>query len=272
MSIKNIRLKVPSEEYYKNKERAIKSLIGVDANIQEINKLDFVLGNNIVIDVKYSNLAFDPCKLYYVKISELKPLEINSDKKLAEINGEMVAITIPSKYKDKQILPINISKCVKNEFQTNGTPYSYYGMPCLNPLHNYCSNISAPGIRSSIMDFDIPKTLNSSLKNIFSEEQIKSGYEDILKSSPYKNFVNKIEKIKSSKDIKFSNEIAYIIDVNEISELSRGVLYCSKFRNIYDVLYIPTMTTFITPDDISTLKSFMYHEYLEYKTFIETAV
>jgi hypothetical protein len=269
MSIKTIRIKVPSEEYYKNKDRLIKSFIGTDAKIQEISKLDFVFDNNVVIDVKYTNLTFDPCKLYYVNTAEMKTLEINSDKKLAEIDGETVAITIPPKYKNLSILPIYINRCIKNEFQSNNVPYEYYGMISMNPLHNYCTNLSAPGTKFTVNEEGIPDTLKSTLKNIFTEEQITKCYEDVLKSSPHKNFINKIDKINSSKDIKFNNETAYIIDVNEVFKLTKGVIYCAKYRNIFDVLYIPTLTTFLTVDDFNTLKSFMYHEYLEYKTFIE---
>jgi hypothetical protein len=270
MSVKTIRIKVPSEEYYRNKDKLIKSFIGSDVKIQEINKLDFVFNNNVVIDVKYTNLTFDPCKLYYVKTSELKSLEINSDKKLIEIDGEVIAISIPSKYKNLSIIPIYINRCIKNDFQSNNTPYEYYGMINMIPLHNYCTNLSSPSSKFTVINDEIPENLTSPLKNIFSEEQITRGYEELLKSSPYKNFINKIEKIKSVNEIKSNNETAYIIDVNEICNISKGIIYCSKYRNIYDVLYIPSLTTFVTRDDINTLKSFMYHEYLEYKTFIET--
>ena len=168
----SVRIKLPSLIYYKNKTDAIKTLLGTDIIIKSIKELDIIINNYVIVDVMYTNLQFDPDKLYYIKSSDIKPFTINSNKKIAMINNIPILLTIPAKFNDYKVLPMNIYKCLQNN-QEN-TIYNYYGKINANPLHSYVSNISYPNMIinnitiSEIPDEDI---------ELFNEDQILNEYD-----------------------------------------------------------------------------------------------
>ena len=262
----SVRIKIPLETYYKNKENAIKSILGSDIIIKSINKVDLILGQNIILDIKYSKLHFDPNKLYLIKTSELKSFSINSSKKIAMIDNIPIVLTIPVKYKDYKMIPININKCLKRESEQN-IQFEYYGKINMNPLHSCSSLISYPEMRIE-NDLNINEIeMSNEIETNFTDEQIMSEYENIIKQSPYSNIISKIETYKPG--IKFNQYTAYIMNFNLLSEFSQGVIYISKIRKLFDVLYIPIMFEQLNSNILQTIKNILVYDYKEYRNLIE---
>jgi hypothetical protein len=261
----SIRIKIPLETYYKNKENTIKSILGPDIKIKSINKVDLIIGNNIVLDINYSKLHFDPNKLYFVKSSELKSFSINSSKKIALIDNIPIVLTIPAKYKDYKVIPININKCLKRESEQN-IQFEYYGKINTNPLHFCSSLISYPEIQI-LNDMELnDNEINKNVETKFSDEQIMTEYENILKQSPYSNIISKIEKYKHG--TKFNQDTAYIMNFEILSDFTYGVVYVSKLRKLFDVLYIPITYEILNSDNLNTIKNLLIFDYNEYINII----
>jgi hypothetical protein len=257
----SVRIKIPLENYYKNKENAIKSILGSDIVIKSMNKIDLIIGNNVILDIKYSKLHFDPNKLYFIKSSELKPFSINSSKKIALIDNIPIVLTIPSKYKDYKIIPININKCLKRESEQN-TQFEYYGKINTNPLHFCSSLISYPEIQilnDSLLD---ENEINNNVETKFTEEQILKEYENIIKQSPYSNVITKIEKYKPG--MKFNQDTAYIMNYKILSDFNYGVVYVSKIRKLFEVLYIPIAYEMLNSDNLNNINNLLIFDYNEY--------
>ena len=261
----SVRIKIPIEMYYKNKENVIKSILGSDIVIKSINKVDLIIGQNIVLDINYSKLHFDPNKLYFIKSSELKSFSINSSKKIALIDNIPIVLTIPSKYKDYKIIPININKCLKRESEQNNQ-FEYYGKINTNPLHFCSSLISYPEIQilndSELNDKDI----NKNVETKFTEEQMMKEYENIIKQSPYSNVISKIEKYKPG--IKFNQDTAYIMNYKILSEFNYGVIYVSKVRKLLDVLYLPISYEMLNSDILKNIQNILLYDYTEYDNML----
>lgn len=263
----SVRIKIPLETYYKNKENAIKSILGSDIEIKSINKVDLIIGNNIILDINYSKLNFDPNKLYFVKTSELKSLSINSSKKIALIDNTPIVLTIPSKYKDYKIIPININKCLKRESDQN-TQFEYYGKINTNPLHSCSSLISYPEIQiinDSVLNIE---NINKDIETNFTEEQIKIEYENIIKQSPYSNIISKIEKYKPG--MKLNQDTAYIMNYKILSDFNYGVVYVSKIRKLFDVLYIPITYEILNSDILNNIINILFYDYTEYENILNS--
>ena len=257
----SIRIKIPFETYYKNKENAIKSILGSDIVIKSINKVDLIIGNNIVLDIKYSKLHFDPNKLYFIKSSELKSFSINSSKKIALIDNIPIVLTIPSKYKDYKTIPININKCLKRESEQN-IQFEYYGKINTNPLH-FCSSLISYPEMQILNDLELnDNEINKNIETKFTEEQMIKEYENIIKQSPYSNVITKIEKYKPG--TKFNQDTAYIMNFKVLLEFTYGVVYISKIRKLFDVLYLPIAFEILNSDTLNTIKNLLIFDYNEY--------
>jgi hypothetical protein len=262
----SIRIKIPVETYYKNKENAIKSILGSDIEIKSINKVDLIIGNNIILDINYSKLDFDANKLYFIKTSDLKSLSINSSKKIALVDNTPVVLTVPSKYKDYKIIPININKCLKRESEQN-TQFEYYGKINTNPLHFCSSLISYPEIQI-LNGTELNETvINKDIETNFEEEQIKIEYENIIKQSPYSNVISKIEKYKQG--TKLNQDTAYIMNFKVLSDFNYGVVYVLKIRKLFDVLYIPITYEILNSDILKNIENILVYDYIEYCNVID---
>ena len=45
--------------------------------------------------------------------------------------------------------------------------------------------------------------------------------------------------------------------------------FVSKIRKLFEVLYIPILYEFLTKDNISTVKSIIYYDYLQAKEYLK---
>ena len=269
--VQHARLKILEQAFYRNKYAAVKSLLGTDCHIHEIALMNYFIEGYVVVDVTYSALKFNPLQLYYVKKDSLKLLDVNQKNKyIVEINEIPVSVTVLDRLKNMDILPIRVFKTLN---KSNNDLYSYYGKVYTIPTNEYCSIISFPEynlLNKPAVTGKLTDELNPSKRPKFSEEEQLAEYQSVIAKLSYNSTINTIIRAKSSDEIKSRHDTGFIIDVNEIAPNTRGILYCISKRNIFDVLVIPDSNCIITEDVLETLKSFMYHEYVEYKRFYET--
>ena len=268
--VQRTRLKILEGIYHRDKYAAVKSYIGTDANVLSITPLNYVIDGYTLVDVTYTSLLFDPTKIYYVPKESLKLIDVNQKNKfITEVNGIPVAITILERYKNLNILPIYIRKTLD---KNNEGLYSYYGLIQQYPTNEYCSIISLPEHIANVR-MEVPSKLVDELlsnkRPKFTDEEQMAQYKAVVTKLSYNDSINDVVRAKSINDIENRLNLGYIIDVNDLKPNIHGIVYCIQKRNIFDVLVIPSNNNVLTEANLSTLKAFMYKEYLEYKRFYE---
>lgn len=268
--VQRTRLKILEGIYHRDKYAAVKSYIGTDANVLSITPLNYVIDGYTLVDVTYTSLLFDPTKIYYVPKESLKLIDVNQKNKfITEVNGIPVAITILERYKNLNILPIYIRKTLD---KNNEGLYSYYGLIQQYPTNEYCSIISLPEHIANVR-MEVPSKLVDELPSNkrpkFTDEEQMAQYKAVVTKLSYNDSINDVVRAKSINDIENRLNLGYIIDVNDLKPNIHGIVYCIQKRNIFDVLVIPSNNNVLTEANLSTLKAFMYKEYLEYKHFYE---
>jgi hypothetical protein len=108
--------------------------------------------------------------------------------------------------------------------------------------------------------------INKNVETSFAENQIMAEYENILKQSPYSNIISKIEKYKPG--TKFNQDTAYIMNFEILSDFTYGVVYVSKLRKLFDVLYIPITYEILNSNVLSTIRNLLLFDYNEYVNVI----
>ena len=268
--VQRARLKILEGIYHRDKYAAVKSYIGTDANVLSITPLNYVIDGYTLVDVTYTSLLFDPTKIYYIPKESLKLMDVNQKNKfITEVNGIPVAITILERYKNLNVLPIYIRKTLD---KNNEGLYSYYGLIQQYPTNEYCSIISLPEHIANVR-MEVPPKLVDELpfnkRPKFTDEEQMAQYKAVVTKLSYNDSIDDIVRAKTVNDIENRLNLGYIIDVNDLKPNIHGIVYCIQKRNIFDVLVIPSNNVIITDVNLSTLKAFMYKEYLEYKRFYD---
>ena len=268
--VQRARLKILEGIYHRDKYAAVKSYIGTDANVLSITPLNYVIDGYTVVDVIYTSLLFDPTKIYYIPKESLKLMDVNQKNKfITEVNGIPVAITILERYKNLNILPIYIRKTLD---KNNEGLYSYYGLVQQYPTNEYCSIISLPEHIANVR-MEVPSKLVDELpfdkRPKFTDEEQMAQYKAVVTKLSYNDSIDDVVRAKTINDIENRLNLGYIINVNDLKPNIHCIVYCIQKRNIFDVLVIPSNNNIITEANLSTLKAFMYKEYLEYKRFYE---
>ena len=99
------RLVIPFEFYNINHTQAVKSLLGLNSEIENIVKNDIILNNgSLLVDVQYKTIGINPIETYFIKTNDVKPVAPNSSYSGVRINNCNVLINTialdKSKYKE----------------------------------------------------------------------------------------------------------------------------------------------------------------------------
>lgn len=267
------RLHVLESEYRSNPARLIYSMLGNDIKIKNVEEQNYYENGYLIVDVTFVKSLFNPIKLYFAEKSKLKPLELNTNKYIAEINKTPVCITVPrvfaEKFKNTKYYPIKIRKIMNNP------QYKYYGIIQDSPMNNYASiiNYTDKKFLSAGADFEAFTASDRPYekkykKDISTQEE---QYKSIINGTIFT--LNTVKKVKKFSEIDIHDEnTGYVIDVNELKpELAKGHLYgavfCIKNRNVFDVMFIPAKQYIFTINDYRCLLSFLYNEFKNYERF-----
>ena len=262
------RLKILSVVYYRDKYAAVKSYIGADANVISIKPLNYIIDNYIIVDVEYISIKFDPMKIYYVNKNDLKLLDVNrKDKYICEIEGIPVSVTLLPMHRNMDILPITIHSTTN---KSENDLYRYYSVIQRYPTSEYNTIISMPDKHINV-NVEYPSELKDELDQAnrpkFTEEEMVNEYKKMVSKLTYNLSITDVIRAKNINEVKAADSIGYIIDVNDLRPGLHCIVICSQKRNIFDVLVIPNNNYVLTEESLNSLKSFMYAEYLNYKTF-----
>lgn len=241
--IKSKNIILPSNLYYNNPMKSIRSLLGNDVTIINTTVNDIILhNNNILVNVEYSTLDFNAFELY--EVIDVKSLSTQSNKyvatkvknlltsKIIETNVIVNSVKVNSNETDSKLSlrlqskpneSANISsyifiKCFN--IVTN-TDISYYGIVVKNKvdcLHSY----------SSIFDTKYLSYHGTNIKHIISNS---SSYNSIIKNmmnSTKDSSITQLE-IDAFKELKLSNN-NFNLQVYDTSYLH------INFDNISDVI------------------------------------
>jgi hypothetical protein len=273
--IKNIS--IPSRLYYANKYEAVRSILGNDVEIEELNESNILLpNNNLIINVKYSMLNFNSFKIY--KATKTKLLMELSDKYVID---EIIDTITDEKIKIKIISNFNITgdfKYISLWYYNSSYPeFSLYAKEVTksNIFHSYCSvfdnsylSYHGTAIEHILDPKKQFKSLVKSTLNINFKEESKAFHDFIkFKNNNFNNSCYDISYLKSLNlnenelNEKESETNPYIIDLsnstpNDLNKFigTTGVLLLSENRkNPFVVVKIPNEDLIITKNTINNL-------------------
>lgn len=258
--IKNII--VPNNIYYADPYSAVRSILGNDVEIIELNVSDIILpNNNIIINVKYKMVDFDAFKLY--KVEKTKLLKQLSDRYIID---EIEDTTTNEKINIKIIVDFNITDSPKYVYlKYYNSPYpdlTLYGKEITknDVFHSWCS----------IFDSIYLSYHGVSIKHILNEDKT---FKTLLSKSVELDEKKELEAYKELTALKNNNfnnacyDIDYLkgdIEIINVSNLTpkdlkkmigeTGILILSEFRkHPFCLLKIKNNESKITSSTIENL-------------------
>lgn len=293
--IKSKNIILPSNLYYNNPIKSVRSLLGNDVTIINTTVNDIILhNNNILVNVEYSTLDFNAFELY--EVLDVKALSTQSNKYVAT----KIKNLLTSKIIETNVIlnePTNVSsyifiKCFN--IVTN-SDISYYGIIVKNKvdcLHSYSSifdtqylsyhGTSIKHIISNSTNFNsIIKKSNqtgSSTKSSISSEV--DAFKELKLSNNNFNLqvydtsylhinFDTITEVVELKDYKPNTETPTLIDVSSssLSDLIetfnnvKGLILVSKFRiNPCVILFVPIDNITITINQLENLSIMLEYD------------
>jgi hypothetical protein len=271
---KNVSLRIPDNIYYSNPYAAVRSILGNDVQIININPSDVILNNNdILVNVDYKSIDFNSFKMY--EIVETKILSNQSRETIATkvkdtITNEIIEQNIIL-YSD-EIIDITPGKFIFIKYidNVNYMNLQYYGevLNVHNVLHSYCSIIDTQFLSYHGNDIPNVDVDYSSIKSEIDPELESKAYYKLLSISPnnytnsnfdlsniyskfgYNNATLKtIDKYPTTKGI-------YIISNWNTSEFvnKHGILIVSKYRHHpLAIIFISSDSDMITKQNIDDM-------------------
>lgn len=290
---------LPSNLYYNNPIKSVRSLLGNDVTIINTTVNDIILhNNNILVNVEYSTLDFNAFELY--EVLEVKSLSTQSNKYVATKIKNLLTSKIT---KTDVILnePTNVSSYIfiKCFSIVTNSDISYYGIIVkskVDCLHSY----------SSIFDTQYLSYHGTNIKHIISNtsnfSSIESDKVSSISSKPVSIKPNKSNEVDAFKELKLSNnnfnlqvyDTSYLHinfdTVSDIVELKdyksntinptlinvsssslndlvkafnnvKGLILVSKFRvNPCVILFVPTDNVTITVNQLENLSIMLEYD------------
>lgn len=297
VKFKNIML--PSNLYYNNPIRSVRSILGNDVTIINTTVNDIILhNNNILVNVEYSTLDFNAFELY--EVLNVKALSTQSNKYVAT----KIKNLLTSKIIETNVIlnePINVSsyifiKCFN--IVTN-SDISYYGIIVKNKvdcLHSYSSifdtqylSYHGTSIKHIISNSDnFNSIVNKPIKsNVFNSTEVSSSTQtevDTFKELKLSNnnfnlqvydtsylHINfdTVSDVVELKDYKPNTETPTLIDVSSSSlndliktfNNVKGLILVSKFRiNPCVILFVPIDNITITINQLENLSIMLEYD------------
>lgn len=283
----NIRLKIPYQTFLANPAFTIKQYLGQHITIISYTTSDIITSDDcIIVDIEYTSIQLSPFITYYIKTSSIKPIIPNSDKYIASINNCNVKITIPniSDYQSipNSLIPINIRATLPNNYSPNGpieSQFTYFGTIVSSPMNNLCTPLRY--INHSYEPFSVEpiKALYPQDYITQHESQHKDSFEtDLLFTvKQYKqalvlfNILAPIDRVVSVN--KFSECISgttgYVINFSEIplTEYINGIILIQSKRIPNYILFYPTDTCTISPEELLSIKQFLENDIVNYYNY-----
>lgn len=295
---KNITL--PSNIYYTNPNAAVRSILGNDVEIVNIEESDVILPNDsILLKVDYKMIDFNSFKLY--KVVETKALSQQSNKKISTV---LIDTITNEQLTDRNIIVMTTNtsnfyvflkySTINNSNQSLNNITSYYGLEVSTPnavLHSYCSIFDSNYL--SYHGNIIPKILNDD--DQFNKYNIKIDSSIEFETQNYKQ----LTKIKNNNFTSTCYDISYLKDIDNINTYNmiefnkadfktlkqptllnlinakvsdlkkltnnKGIIIVSQFRQSpFIILFIPTNSEVITESTLSNLKTVLEYDIYNY--------
>lgn len=253
---------IPNSIYYADPFSAVRSILGNDVEILELNISDLVLFNDkVIVNVKYKMLDFDAFKLY--KVEKTKLLKQLSDRYIID---EIIDTITNEKINIKIIVDFNITDSPKYVYlKYYNSPYpdlTIYGKEVTknDVFHSWCS----------IFDSLYLSYHGTSIKHILNEDkQFKTLTKKEIELNE-KEELNAYNEMTAYKNNNFNNacyDIDYLKGETEILNLSNltpkdlkkminttGILILSEFRKCpFCLIKIKNEESIITESTIENL-------------------
>lgn len=265
--IKTSRILVYDSMFNTKPVQAIKSLLGSNVKIVKYAKSDVIRDDNLcVVDVAYQSIELNPLKIYFVPVSDVKPIAPSSAEHATRIDECNVIVNLQGIDKSmyKKYYPIRVMRMDRVEEKKY---YQYYGMIVKSPLSSICTPLmSKDVINIPITDKLYPSGFDP--KESVSNDDTTLHYTFALKKFPLLSSVKSIQNVKSLSDCtnKFT---AYIIDWNQLKEQQQlhGIIMTQPTRKIFSVLYVPTDMFTINRDEIENITKLLEFDKENYLNF-----
>lgn len=303
-SLHSRNITLPSNIYYTNPYSAVRSILGNDVEIINIEESDIILPNDsILLKVDYKMIDFNSFKLY--KVVETKALSQQSNKKISTV---LVDTITNEQLTDRNIMVMTTNtsnfyvflkySTISNSTQPSNNITSYYGLEVSTPnavLHSYCSIFDSNYL--SYHGNDIPAILKDNER--FNKYNIKIDASVEFETQNYKQ----LTKIKNNNFTSTCYDISYLKDVDKIntynmvefndanfktlkqptllnlinakvSDLNnlknnKGIIIVSQFRQSpFVILFIPSDSEIITDSTLSNLRTVLDYDIFNYNLLI----
>lgn len=269
--VQNKRLKILQSDFSTNPLKTIHSFIGNDAKIESYKVNNIYIDGYIIVDVVYSHLDINPCKIYWVKYGDCKPLNIKKTNAcICTIDGWNVCVIINQTYPPDTWIAMTIKPTIST--QRGEVFYKYFGTIVDTPFHEANTQVFDNTLKE--VTEDLSKCNVDTV--LFEEAVIRKSYNDINNKFTYKSTLQamtsqEVIRINSLKEGVDKNKL-YVIDVRQITDIGeyKGYLSCAPYReHPWDVLFINIPNYQLTERKLNNLKSFMLNDYRNYVEWVE---
>lgn len=282
----SIRLKIPYITYTSNPAVTIKQHLGQHITILSFQASDIITSDDcVLVDVTYSCIHFSPFTIYYIPVSDIKPLVPNSDKYIVNINNCNVKITLndpPDTKHPNHLIPINIRATLPNNYSPNGeleSQFTYFATIVSQPLNSLCTPLRY--MNHSFEPFETPPVKQLYPESYVSEYQAshKDSFEtDLLfMVNQYKasyvtfNILSSIDRVipVTSFSECVLGTTAYVIAFEKIpldSDIN-GIILIQPKRIPEYVMFYPTNSCVICVEELLSIKEFLARDVVNYYNF-----
>jgi len=275
MSIISKRLLIPFSLFNVNPKRVVLSIIGHDANIKDMIINDIIVGDNVIVDVKYETIPISQYKLYIIPKSSCKQLSPGDNCLVFNINDCFVKLKSGLVTNFKTNIPVKINPIVPKSFMTETkimtkdgamTTFNYYGQIPVDPMNYFCSYTTGTEFLVEEIEKIYPDTF--SIADKYSVEEMKTNYINKLQpASIFAGVTNIVIANKFSDCVK--NDVCYMIDFNLIplDNIIHGIILIQPKRNPYFVIYYPTLIVELIPPQLASIKHFIEMDRIQFMNY-----
>jgi hypothetical protein len=275
---------------YSDESVVLKQLLGKGVKILNIIINDVIQEEFVIVDVEYINETISTNEIFYINATDLKrttnspnryvfninqtlgfqerKLDLNQNIILSiftEPNGVLpVRINPILKHQEEDFLINYFAIIIKYPFTSLMTPYKYFNKSV--EIYQFSDILN---IKTMKME-NLTDIYNNALKVDIKHKEDVEIYEKEKNKIKAVSIVEHVDEFKKIITDNPNREVAYVIDFRKITPKSlKGVIYISENRvNPWSVLFYPTIKFKISEDELSSIKSFLTLEYMNYVNFL----
>lgn len=281
MSSFKARLALPYSMYITNPAETVRQILGQHITIESMTHSDLILPDDtIVVDVIYKAINISLFQIYFVQVSNLKPIIPDSDKYIVIINDCFVKVCVPNISSYPKVVPIKILATMPSKVGSNSgleTQCAYFGTIVTQPLNTICTPIRY--INHSFEPFEVPpvkpiypSTYISSIGAYNpSDSELNQMCRNYKASLILHNILNSVINVTPAKSYAECKEgtTGYVLPFSEIpiTQDINGIILIQSKRIPNYVMFYPTASFTICVEELESLKSFIEQETINYYNF-----